>query len=49
MKEHASAGFHRVSVSDDLTKRLKECDVQLIQACDAANQDLDAAQIEERV
>jgi hypothetical protein len=33
-------------VSEALAARLKERDTQLIRACDAANQDLEAAEIE---
>lgn len=33
-------------VSDALAAKLNECDLQLIRACEAANQDLDVAQIE---
>ena len=34
-------------VSDALAARLKERDVELIRACEIANQDLDVAEIEE--
>jgi hypothetical protein len=33
-------------VSEALAARLKECDLQLIRACETANQDLEAAEIE---
>ena len=33
-------------VSEALAARLEECDVQLIRACETANQDLEVAQIE---
>ena len=33
-------------VCEALAARLEECDVQLIRACETANQDLDVAQIE---
>ena len=36
-------------VSDALAARLEECDLQLVRACEAANQDLEATQIEKEL